>query len=210
MKLIQKGAEGELFLDTWHGLKVVRKIRVPKKYRVPSLDTELRHIRTTREAWIMHEAKKSGVSTPMIYSVDLETSEIIMQYVEGCRLREFLEDAGKVARVRFCSKLGEAVGRLHNSGIIHGDLTTSNVIVKESRIYLIDFGLAEYSKELEKRGVDLLLGQRVFYSTHYAYGASCYGAFLEGYKEQIGQSVAEQIEERVKEIAQRGRYAIER
>ncbi len=210
MKLIQKGAEGELFLDIWHGLRVVRKIRTPKRYRAAALDAELRHTRTEREAWIMHEAKKSGVSTPMIYSVDLEIGEIIMQYLDGRRLREFLEDAERAMRSQFCSKFGEAVARLHNNGIIHGDLTTSNVIVKESRVYLIDFGLAEYSKELEKRGVDILLGQRVFHSTHHAYGASCYAAFLEGYKEHVGRDVANEIEERVKEIARRGRYAVER
>ena len=210
MKLIQKGAEGELFRDMWHGLQVVRKVRTPKRYRVAVLDAELRHTRTAREAWIMHEAKKAGVSTPLIYSVDLEIGEIIMQYLDGRRLREFLEDAERVVRSQFCRGFGEAVGRLHNGGIIHGDLTTSNVIVKESKVYLIDFGLAEYSRELEKRGVDILLGQRVFHSTHHAYGASCYAAFLGGYREQIGQNVANEVEEKVREIARRGRYAIER
>jgi TP53 regulating kinase-like protein len=210
VKLIQKGAEAELFLDEWHGLKVVRKVRVPKRYRISSLDLELRRIRTAHEAWIMHEARKAGVATPIIYLVDLEMNEIVMQYIEGSRLREFLEDADTEARIRFCSRLGEAIGKLHKIGIVHGDLTTSNAIVKESKIFLIDFGLAEYSRELEKKGIDLLLGQRVFHSTHHAYGTSCYTAFLKGYREQVGQNVADQVEDRVKDIAQRGRYAIER
>ncbi|MCJ7608123.1 Kae1-associated serine/threonine protein kinase [Candidatus Bathyarchaeota archaeon] len=96
-------------------------------------------------------------------------------------------------------------------GIVHGDLTTSNVIVtKRSRLVLIDFGLAEYSRELESRGVDLVLGQRVFHSTHHGYGAECYQALLEGYRERVGNVEADEVEERVKEITRRGRYAIER
>jgi TP53 regulating kinase-like protein len=158
----------------------------------------------------MHEARKAGVATPIIYLVDLEMNEIVMQYIGGSRLREFLEDADTEARIRFCSRLGEAIGKLHKIGIVHGDLTTSNAIVEESKIFLIDFGLAEYSRELEKKGIDLLLGQRVFHSTHHAYGNSCYTAFLEGYREQVGQNVADQVENRVKDIARRGRYAIER
>ncbi len=210
MKLLQKGAEGEVFLDVWYGLRVVRKVRMPKRYRVVELDTELRHARTAREAWIMHEAKIAGVSTPMVYSVNLEIDEIVMQYLDGCRLREFLESAEKAVRSQFCRMFGETVARLHNSGIIHGDLTTSNVIVKGSKVYLIDFGLSEYSTELEKRGVDILLGQRVFHSTHHAYGDLCYAAFLGGYREQIGRNVADEVEEKVREIIRRGRYAIER
>jgi len=209
-KLIQKGAEAELFLDEWHGLKVVRKVRRPKRYRASSLDLEIRQTRTAHEAWMIHEAKKAGVSTPLIYLVDLETNEIIMQYIEGRRLRELIENADSNVRTRLCRGLGEAVGKLHNSGIIHGDLTTSNVIIDGSKIFLIDFGLAEYSEELEKKGVDLLLAERVFYSTHHAYGASCKEAFMEGYEKLVGSDVARRVEGRVRDIARRGRYAVER
>jgi Kae1-associated kinase Bud32 len=126
-------------------------------------------------------------------------------------LKEYLEASETSDRLLICRTLGDIVARLHSGGIVHGDLTTSNVIVtKRSRLVLIDFGLAEYSRELESRGVDLVLGQRVFHSTHHGYGAECYQALLEGYRERVGNVEADEVEERVKEITRRGRYAIER
>ncbi|MEM2094241.1 MAG: KEOPS complex kinase/ATPase Bud32, partial [Candidatus Bathyarchaeia archaeon] len=166
--------------------------------------------RTAHEAWMMHQAKKAGVSTPLVYFVDLKRNEIIMQYIEGMRLRELLEDAGYELRNQLCRKLGEMVGRLHNAGIVHGDLTTSNTIVSGLKIFLIDFGLSEYSRELEKKGVDLLLAERVFHSTHHTYANSCHKAFIDGYRAQVGQDMARQVVERVRDIKRRGRYAFER
>ena len=210
-KLLHRGAEADLYLQMWYGLKVVRKVRVPKLYRVTELDVALRRTRTTHEALIMHDAKRAGVATPLIYLVDMERMAIVMQYVEGVRLKEYLETSKMEERLKVCRILGDKVGRLHSFGIVHGDLTTSNVIVRdENEIVLIDFGLAEYSSELEKRGVDILLGQRVFLSTHHGYGAACYRALLEGYSDRVGSEEADQVEERVKQIARRGRYAIER
>jgi TP53 regulating kinase-like protein len=195
----------------WYGLKVVRKVRVPKRYRVTELDMILRRTRTAHEALIMHDAKRAGVATPLIYLVDMELTTIVMQYIEGTRLKEYLDASKTEHRLKVCRTLGDRVGRLHSRGIVHGDLTTSNVIVRDdSGIVLIDFGLAEYSSELEKRGVDILLGQRVFHSTHYGYGAACYRAFLEGYSDRVGSKEADQVEERVRQIGRRGRYAIER
>jgi len=209
--LIYRGAEADLYLQIWYGLRVVRKVRVPKPYRVPKLDIALRRSRTAHEALIMHDAKRAGVATPLIYLVDIEGTAIVMQYLEGIRLKEYLETSKMEDRLKVCRTLGDKVGRLHSHGIVHGDLTTSNAIVtKDQGIVLIDFGLAEYSSELEKRGVDILLGQRVFYSTHHGYGATCYSAFLEGYCERVGSKDADQVEERVKQIMRRGRYAIER
>jgi len=210
-RLLHRGAEADLYLQEWYGLKVVRKVRIPKLYRVKELDITLRRTRTAHEALIMHDAKRAGVATPLIYLVDMEDTAIVMQYIEGTRLKEYLESSKMKERLKVCRTLGGKVGRLHSFGIVHGDLTTSNMIVTgDSGIVLIDFGLAEYSRELEKRGVDILLGQRVFYSTHHGYGAACYRAFLEGYRDRVGSEEAEQVEERVKQISRRGRYAIER
>jgi TP53 regulating kinase-like protein len=210
-KVLHRGAEADLYLQMWYGLKVVRKVRVPKLYRVAQLDVALRRARTIHEALIIHDAKRAGVTTPLIYFVDVEGTTIVMQYVEGTRLKEYLETSSMEDRLEACRTLGDKVAKLHIFGIVHGDLTTSNMIVSEDLgITLIDFGLAEYSHELEKRGVDILLGQRVFNSTHHDYGTPCYKAFLEGYRERIGSGEADEVEERVKQIARRGRYAVER
>ena len=95
--------------------------------------------------------------------------------------------------------------------IIHGDLTTSNMILNENgNIFFIDFGLAEYSNELEKRGIDLLIMKRAFYSTHYSYAGKCFKAVTEGYAKEMGEEVYSEVIERVNKIARRGRYILKR
>jgi TP53 regulating kinase-like protein len=205
--LIRKGAEAELFLENWYGLKVIRKARKVKAYRLPKLDLEIRRSRTGREAQIMHDAKVAGVPTPMIFMVDVEATTIIMGYVEGELVKECLHDLSPVERVKLCRRLGRLIGRLHENKIIHGDLTTSNMILTEGgKIFLIDFGLAEYSEELEERGVDLLLLKRAFYSTHFTCAKECFEAVIDGYAEEMGEEACREVVERVEKIAKRGRY----
>lgn len=211
MLLIRKGAEADLYSDIWHGLKVVRKVRKVKAYRIPQLDVEIRRSRTVREAEIIHDAKLAGVQTPFIYMVDVEATTIIMQFLEGPRLREVLDTLFSTAREEICEQIGSLIGRLHNYGIVHSDLTTSNIIITDRNcISLIDFGLAEYSKELEKRGVDLLLIKRSLNATHYLCAKDCFNAVVVGYTREIGKNLAEEVIKRVEEIARRGRYAVER
>lgn len=211
MRLIRKGAEADLYLDYWQGIKVVRKVRRAKTYRIPELDFELRRSRTGHEAQIIHDAKLAGVPTPFIYIVDLDATTITMQYVEGPRAKEVLSSLSPEEREKLCGQLGVLIGRLHFNGIVHGDLTTSNMIVTvNDKVVLIDFGLAEYSRELEKRGVDLLLMRRSLQATHYRYARECFDAIVEGYADEVGENVAKDIMRRVEEIAKRGRYSTER
>ena len=211
MSLIRKGAEADLYLEDWYGLKVVRKMRKAKAYRIPALDVEIRRERTSHEAQIMHEAKLAGVPTPTIYSVDVAATTIVMEYIEGTRIKETLNDLSSKKRDDLCRLLGRLVGRLHRKGIIHGDLTTSNMIVSKSgKIFFIDFGLAEYSEEVEKRGVDLLLMKRALQSTHYACARECFDAAIKGYAKEMTDEATGEVVKRVKEIENRGRYAIER
>jgi TP53 regulating kinase-like protein len=211
MLLIKKGAEADLYSDLWHGLKVVRKVRKAKAYRIPQLDFEIRRSRTGREAQMIHDAKLAGVPTPFIYLVDFEATTIVMQFLGEPMVKEVLESLPSSGRRILFKHVGILIGRLHNNGIVHGDLTTSNMIInRDNNIFLIDFGLAEYSKELEKRGVDLLLMRRSLYATHYFYAKDCFNAVLEGYTHEIGREVAENVIKRIEEIDKRGRYAVER
>jgi len=209
--LIKKGAEADLYSDLWHGLKVVRKVRGAKAYRIPQLDFDIRRSRTMREAQIIHDAKLAGVPTPFIYMVDVEATTIVMQHIEGLRVREVLDSLSPSDRRRLCEHIGVLIGRLHDSEIVHGDLTTSNIIITgDGNVFLIDFGLAEYSGELEKRGVDLLLMRRSLQATHYLCAKECIDAVIEGYTCEVGERVAENVIKRAEEIAKRGRYATER
>jgi TP53 regulating kinase-like protein len=205
--LIKKGAEASLFLEDWHGQKVILKRRLPKKYRLERLDEEIRLQRTTHEPQIIHKAKEAGVSTPTIFMVDLADTTIIMEFVEGKQVKQILNDLTEEQRIQLCRHIGNLIGRLHSYGIIHGDLTTSNMILTpHGKVVFVDFGLSEISKELEVRGVDLHLMKRAFQSTHYKYAKECFEAAMEGYAEVMGDSVTKDVLEKIWEIEKRGRY----
>jgi TP53 regulating kinase-like protein len=210
-KLLKKGAEASLFLTEWHGYKAVIKVRVPKRYRPKALDDQIRSYRTVHESQLMHEAKAAGVPTPLIYMVNVPESSIIMEYITGQQVKKLLNDVGKDRRNDFCTKIGESVAHLHKCGLIHGDLTTSNMILAEDgRIYFLDFGLGEKSIELEAKGVDLHLLKRALQSTHFRHWEECLQAVLCGYTSVFGAESAEKVYEKTREIERRGRYVEER
>lgn len=62
--------------------------------------------------------------------------------------------------------MGQMILRLHNVNIIHGDLTTSNMMISNDKLYLIDFGLAYTKPNAEDKAVDLYVLERAFVSTH--------------------------------------------
>ncbi len=211
MILIKKGAEASIYLGEWFGRKVIFKKRHPKKYRIPELDREVQMQRTKHEPQIIHRAKIAGVPTPIIYMVDLKEATIIMEFVEGKQVKQILNELSDEDRISLCYKIGKLIGRLHRSGIIHGDLTTSNMILTpHGNIVLIDFGLSELSVELEARGVDIHLMKRALTSTHYKYADECFNAIIRGYEEIMGEDATREVLNKVKEIERRGRYISER
>jgi len=210
-KLLKKGAEASLFLTDWHGRKAILKFRIPKIYRPPALDEQIRIYRTVHEPQLMHEAKVVGVPTPLIYMVNVPDASIIMEYVEGRQVKLILNKASRSERHDLCIKIGKSIGQLHTHGLIHGDLTTSNMILTpEGKLVFVDFGLGEKNEELEGRGVDLHLMKRALQSTHFMFWEECFKDVLYGYSSIIGAEVAEKVFEKIREIERRGRYVEER
>ncbi len=115
---IGRGAEAVITLEEG----AVRKWRIPKGYRLPELDEQIRRERTIREARITSEARRCGVPTPIIK--DVLKFDLIMEHVGGQKLKDVITPA-------LSEQVGEMVGRLHKAGIIHGDLTTSNMILRD-------------------------------------------------------------------------------
>jgi len=184
------------------GGRIIKR-RVSKNYRIPKLDTRIRAARTRSEAKLISGARRCGVPTPIIYDVDTAEHTITMEFIEGPRMKDVL-DLGMSERI------GELVGRLHGCGIIHGDLTTSNLILHtgdgvgdgDDRIYFIDFGLGYFEKNVEAQGVDVHVLFQTFVSTHGDPGLEA--AFSQGYRRTF--SGADQALTRVREIEARGRY----
>jgi len=187
---IGRGAEAIITLEEG----TVRKWRIPKSYRLPELDEQIRQERTIREARITSEARRCGVPTPIIK--DVLKFDLRMEHVVGQKLKDVITPA-------LSEKVGELVGRLHKAGIIHGDLTTSNMILRDGRIYLIDFGLAFHEGSLEAQGVDVHVYFQTLESTHDR-PEELIEAFQAGYTRTYHG--AEAVLRRVKEIKARGRY----
>lgn len=203
--LIKKGAEAYLYKEKWYEKDVIRKYRRPKNYRIKELDQEIRTYRTIHEAKLLTEARKVGISTPIVYEVDISNTTIIMEFIEGTRLKELF--FGSNNSLELCRKLGRIVGLLHKNGIIHGDLTTSNMILSKEKIFLIDFGLGDFSNSIEAFGVDLHLLRRALESTHYKYANDFFQQIKDEYLKEMDTKGHEVIN-RLDDILTRGRYVI--
>lgn len=209
--LLKKGAEASLYLAEWQGRKVIIKMRIPKKYRPEELDKQIRSYRTVHEPQLMHEAKAAGVPTPLIFMVNIAEASITMEYVEGQQVKQLLNALPKAEQHDLCLRIGELIGKLHNHGLIHGDLTTSNIILRaDGKIFFVDFGLGEKNIEVEAKGVDLHLMKRALQSTHYQHWEECFQSVLHGYSSVVGEETAEKVYEKIREIERRGRYVEER
>jgi TP53 regulating kinase and related kinases len=172
MKLIAQGAEGKIYLTDDN--KIVKE-RVKKNYRIEPLDTLLRKTRTRKEAKIISDMKRLGIKAPIIF--DTKDFTIEMEFIEGKKLKEILTNENSQ---RICREIGRCVSIMHKGDMIHGDLTTSNILIKNDEVYFIDFGLSVETKSLEQKAADLLTLYQNFQSVHPNVMAWIY--FLEGYK----------------------------
>jgi TP53 regulating kinase-like protein len=197
--LIKRGAEADIYIVEWDYKKAISKVRLPKSYRHPKLDSTIRKHRTIHEASFMSNAKSAGVMTPYVYFVDPCKAEIIMEFIEGQNARDILT-------LDICYKIGRCAALLHTNNIIHGDLTTSNFVMNEKRLVLLDFGLSYYSERIEDMATDVRLIKEIFTSAHVAI-RKAFPWFVEGYVSVAGRKNTEKILENVRNIEQRGRYA---
>jgi len=203
MKLIRRGAEGDLFLTTWNGKEAILKSRKKKDYRNSSLDYRLRKQRTIRESQIISEVKEFGIRTPLIHFVDIKNCDIIMQKIDGV----LVGDLPNIKLVNVCKKIGRLVGIMHKNGIVHGDLTTSNFIESGNNIFIIDFGLANRTIKSDDHAVDLRLFKEILNSAHADIFEKAWLNFLSGYKSSVGKERFAKITNKVMIIESRGRYA---
>jgi len=202
--ILYKGAEAEIVVSKYLGFDVVLKKRVVKGYRLAKINDMLISSRTREEAKLISEARQSGVCVPIIYDVDLQKGVITMSYIKGKRVKDILNDISEDERKKLCIKIGQSIGNLHKNDIIHGDITTSNIILLDDMVYFIDFGLGEKSSEIEAKGVDLHVLTEAIESTHSKY-SNCFEYVLEGYRKTNGKE-AKKIILKIDEIVRRGRY----
>lgn len=204
--MIRIGAEASLHevpgKGSLEGRRVVEKTRVPKKYRNGDLDKRLSWERMRAEARLMAEVRSFGIPVPIIYDVDLEARRLTMEFIEGVTAKEFL-NSDRESKHELCRNIGMYLGTLHRNDVVHGDLTTSNMIMSTGLLYLIDFSMGSKTREVEDKGVDLHLLAEAFKSSHPS-SPELLERALEGYREAYPD--AEDVVSKMAEIEKRGRY----
>jgi len=203
MKLINKGAEADIYQTKWKNSKAILKIRKIKNYRNPSLDLKIRKQRTIKESQMLSQIKLFGIPTPLVYFVNLKRSAITMQEIPGKPVHDLSES--KI--IELSKEIGKLVGMLHKNGVMHGDLTTSNFILFQNTVYIIDFGLSQNTIKPEDHAVDLRLIKEILNSAHVKIMEPTWKNFLIGYKSIVGNRNYVKITKLVLDIESRGRYA---
>lgn len=196
MKEIAEGAEAKIFVE---GNRVIKN-RIRKEYRIKEIDDALRKSRTRREAKVF-EKLEGKMPIPKLLHYSDKYMKINMEFVDGKKLRDVLNR--KNAK-QLCRTIGEQIGIMHNNDIIHGDLTTSNMILKDKKIYFIDFGLSFFSAKTEDKAVDLHLLKQTLESKHHQFWEECFDSALAGYKRTYKQY--KDVIEKLEKVEGRGRY----
>jgi len=168
-----------------------------------ALDQKIRKQRTIKESEIISQVKSFGISTPLIYFIDINKCSILMQHIDGKLVRDMNEKAIQ----KISSEIGKIVGLLHKNGIMHGDLTTSNFILSKKKLVLIDFGLATRTEKPDDHAVDLRLFKEILNSAHAKIMEESWKNFQKGYSKSVGAKYTKKILKLVAVIESRGRYA---
>ncbi|MBW1839533.1 MAG: Kae1-associated serine/threonine protein kinase [Deltaproteobacteria bacterium] len=198
MKEVARGAEAVLRKD---GDKLI-KDRVKKGYRLKELDDKIRSQRTKREEGLLVKAKRAGVNAPTVWSS--EKNKLVMEWIDGKRVKEALNEMNPKERETVYKGIGEALGKLHTAGIVHGDVTTSNMILKDGKVFVIDFGLGKTSKRIEDYAVDLYVLMEALKAAHFKILDSAWAGIVKAYK--YNNTNAEQVLKRFQDIDKRRRY----
>ncbi|MFA7707327.1 MAG: KEOPS complex kinase/ATPase Bud32 [Candidatus Pacearchaeota archaeon] len=199
-KILFQGAEAIISLKD----NKIIKNRTKKAYRLPELDIKLRKKRTKSESKIMNKLY-SLINVPKI--LETKENEIIMEYIQGEKLSDTLDNLKNKYEIAF--QIGQETAKIHDSDIIHGDLTTSNMIYVEDKtnknnfkVYFIDFGLGFHSAKIEDKAVDLHLIKQALEAKHYKNHEELFKSIIKGYNSKDKDKILKQLEK----VESRGRY----
>jgi Kae1-associated kinase Bud32 len=193
-KLIAQGAEAKIVLED----NRIIKNRFRKTYRLRELDYRLRGFRTRREAKVLEKLQSINFPSPTLINND-KKENLIIEKIKGHLVKDVLDEN----YAKLSADIGQKIAILHNNSIIHGDLTTSNMIL-DKEIYFIDFGLSFFSDKAEDKAVDLHVLKEALESKHYKIGNVCFKAVLESYKKDAKNS--DDTLKRLEAVEKRGRY----
>lgn len=180
------------------------KDRIKKSYRIPELDNRIRKRRTKKEIKLLTKASKIINSPkPLLQPSTKGSTKLKMPYIQGKKLSIHLDSFPLAKQKKILKQIGQDIAKLHNSNIIHGDLTTSNMILKEDKIFFIDFGLGFISRKIEDKAVDIHLLKQALEAKHFKNYKTLFNEFIKSYS-KVKDS--KKIFERLTAVEKRGRY----
>jgi len=194
-KILAQGAEAKIIQNK----NLIIKDRIPKSYRLKELDEKIRKLRTRCETKLLLKASK--VINAPVPKESKSFDKLIIPHIEGKKLSENLDKLKNKTQV--AKQIGESIAKLHDAEIIHGDLTTSNMILSKNKVFFIDFGLGYISKKHEDKAVDLHLLKQALEAKHYKFYKELWSSVEQGYKKS---KYAKITLERLKTVERRGRY----
>ncbi|XP_026316539.1 EKC/KEOPS complex subunit TP53RK [Hyposmocoma kahamanoa] len=228
LKILKQGAEAKLYICKYLGQPTLIKERFQKNYRHPDLDVSITKERIKNEARSIVRCKTADIKTPTLYLVDFERRRLYMQHFEeSVTVKDFIinflkeEQNGSGDQINsldtLAKMIGQTVRKMHENNIIHGDLTTSNMLlvpktpsnesvwsqINNLELVMIDFGLSFIDTSTEDKGVDLYVLERALISTHNDY-PELFEKILEAYKGYSKKNVKEIIS-KFEEVRARGR-----
>jgi len=209
-KIIQQGAEAILLQNK----NLILKKRIEKSYRINEIDEKIRKLRTRTESKLLIKASKL-IPTPKIIEVKEKDKEIEMEFISGKKLSDYLNKFNLKEQINICKKIGKNIAKLHQEDIIHGDLTTSNMILKNPSkkknpkeklgcLYFIDYGLGYIGPKIEDKAVELHLLREALEAKHFENWEKLFKTILIEYKKNYQE--ADKVIERLKAVEKRGRY----
>lgn len=234
--LLTQGAEALVYRTTFltPSTACALKYRPAKPWRHRTLDLRLTRQRILAEARVLTRCRREGVAVPAVLGLDWERGWLAQEWIYGNTVRRVLDwvhresrlsDSDKEQQVHdLLKRIGRALGRLHESGLVHGDLTTSNLMLRPAEseisqddrqagkavsissaggeVVLIDFGLAQQNIQDEDKAVDLYVLERAFASTHPEVEQD-FGHLLQAYGESY--KGAKIVLKRLEDVRMRGR-----
>ena len=199
--IISQGAEAIIIKKR----ELIIKNRIKKSYRIPELDDKIKKQRTKSEAKLLAKAGRIiNCPVPEI-NKDKKSTQIKMPFIDGKKLAEHLGKFPVSKQKAILKQIGKDIAKLHQENIIHGDLTTSNMILVEDKIFLIDFGLGYFNGKYEDKAVDIHLLKQALEAKHFRYWKELYKEFEKGYK-SVGKTQAEKVFNQLIKVEKRGRY----
>lgn len=202
---LARGAEAEIYLIDFFGLKAILKRRISKAYRNPVYDELFIKNRTRIEARILTELYSNEVNVPALFLVDEEHGVLIMEYIEGANLASVFDKLDIDRLHKIAVEIGALAGRMHSLGIYHGDFTLANMMIRNGRVVLIDFGLSGYSDDIEEYAIDLHLLRRSIRVARPEITDRFMNMLLDSYSRTY-RGDANEVVKRMHEISARGRY----